>query len=480
MKDIPTYNVKIDKDEYSDDGIFTISIVDRPAIKSNFIHMSEEEEQSLYKLASEEKQEVVGAVLIPNKPIYRKDEEGREFYINFTEEAIEDLVYKMSKDGFFNYFNVNHSNGTDGVFMLEYWIKEDEQDKSNKYGFQDLPIGTLFMKAKIEDEMVWSSIKKGELNGFSIEAKTKLTPYKLQEVELQSYSDYPKAAKENAQRALKWAEENGWGSCGTSVGKARANQLASGEPLSEDVIGRMASFARHEQNKDTPYGEGCGGLMWDAWGGDEGIAWAKRKMDEIKSTKMQEQLKMEETKEMLKSMIKEVMTEMGYSEKEDKMQEEGGMSAEGLLMAINDMINDFMSYQDGMSMSSQESKESETKLEENDQTGEEIAKEVGGEASTELSEAEESKSEEVELNEDSAEDKKEEAVELESKEEPKEDSKDEEVELSEEEAEKVLLSEQTESNEDSAEESKPVYLERSNPNFARKFDSWVANLYQNN
>lgn len=101
------------------------------------------------------------------------------------------------------------------------------------------------------------------------------------EHEMQSYNDYPKAASENAKRALKWAEENGWGSCGTDVGKQRANQLAKGENISRDTIARMAAFERHRQNKDTPYGEGCGKLMWDAWGGDEGIEWAQRKLEQI-------------------------------------------------------------------------------------------------------------------------------------------------------------------------------------------------------
>ena len=100
-------------------------------------------------------------------------------------------------------------------------------------------------------------------------------------IELQSYSDYPQAAKNNARRALKWAEENGWGSCGTSVGKQRANQLASGEGLTRSTIARMASFKRHQQNKDVPYSEGCGGLMWDAWGGSAGVNWAISKLKEI-------------------------------------------------------------------------------------------------------------------------------------------------------------------------------------------------------
>ena len=97
----------------------------------------------------------------------------------------------------------------------------------------------------------------------------------------ESYSDYPEAATNNAKRALAYAEKNGWGSCGTPVGKARANQLANKEPISRDTIARMASFKRHQQNKDVPYIEGCGGLMWDAWGGTEGIEWAIRKLKEI-------------------------------------------------------------------------------------------------------------------------------------------------------------------------------------------------------
>jgi hypothetical protein len=96
-----------------------------------------------------------------------------------------------------------------------------------------------------------------------------------------SYTDYPEAASNNAKRALKWADENGWGSCGEATGKARANQLANKEPISRDTIARMASFKRHQQHKDVPYSEGCGGLMWDAWGGDAGIEWAIRKLEQI-------------------------------------------------------------------------------------------------------------------------------------------------------------------------------------------------------
>ena len=102
-------------------------------------------------------------------------------------------------------------------------------------------------------------------------------------MELRSYDDYPKAAVENAKIALRYAEENGWGSCGTPVGKIRANQLANNEPISEETISRMAAFERHRQNSQKELGDGCGRLMWLAWGGDEGVEWAQRKLEQIRN-----------------------------------------------------------------------------------------------------------------------------------------------------------------------------------------------------
>ena len=104
------------------------------------------------------------------------------------------------------------------------------------------------------------------------------------EEKAETYNDYPEAATNNAKRAIKWKEENN-SSCGTPVGWTRARQLANRESLSRDTIARMASFKRHQQHKDVPYEEGCGGLMWDAWGGDAGINWAIRKLEQIDNKK---------------------------------------------------------------------------------------------------------------------------------------------------------------------------------------------------
>lgn len=102
----------------------------------------------------------------------------------------------------------------------------------------------------------------------------------------ESYTDYPKEASDNAKIALRWAEENGWGSCGTPVGKKRANDLAAGRPVSRDTIARMAAFERHRQNSQKELGDGCGRLMWLAWGGDAGVEWASRKLEQIEREKM--------------------------------------------------------------------------------------------------------------------------------------------------------------------------------------------------
>lgn len=104
----------------------------------------------------------------------------------------------------------------------------------------------------------------------------------------ESYTDYPKAASENAKVALRWVEENGWGDCGTPVGKARANQLANGEAISEETISRMAAFERHRQNSQKDLGDGCGRLMWLCWGGDAGVEWASRKLKQIREEKLSE------------------------------------------------------------------------------------------------------------------------------------------------------------------------------------------------
>jgi len=122
--------------------------------------------------------------------------------------------------------------------------------------------------------------KFGETGKCQYESKSQCDEANADYYAEETYNDYPESATNNAKRAIKYKEENG-SDCGTSVGWTRAGQLARREKLSRSTIARMASFKRHQQHKDVPYDEGCGGIMWDAWGGTSGVEWAIKKLEQI-------------------------------------------------------------------------------------------------------------------------------------------------------------------------------------------------------
>jgi hypothetical protein len=138
----------------------------------------------------------------------------------------------------------------------------------------------------MEEPILYLDFEEDDMNegmdalSFVDRPATEINWQMFQEIE-QSYNDYPKAAQENACRALRYKDKKPNLDCGTRVGWARANQLCDKRFITVDTIARMASFKRHRQNRNVPYDKGCGGIMWDAWGGTEGIEWAIRKMDQI-------------------------------------------------------------------------------------------------------------------------------------------------------------------------------------------------------
>ncbi len=294
IDDLETIELFIDDEDQS--GIEAISLVEFPAIEENFVALSKHKIE--LKTMDEEKRLVVGLALVPDKKIYRNNG-GFEYNITFSKDTVRKAAEKYLKSLKIHNATIEHEMEVDGVYLTESWIVEDVQkDKTALYDL-NAPEGAWAVSMRIENDEIWQDVKAGKYLGFSIEGifnenqgwdEEDLSVMKkinqlLDELqsseELKSYSDYPEAARNNAKRALKWAEENGWGSCGTDVGKQRANQLANGEAITRDTIARMASFKRHQQHKDVPYSEGCGGLMWDAWGGSAGVNWAISKLKEI-------------------------------------------------------------------------------------------------------------------------------------------------------------------------------------------------------
>ena len=170
MDKLPLFDITLDDIEQ---GMYKISLVDKPAIEENFIYFNEVKKIQMF--SNDEKKEVVGPIMIPNKEILRFSPDMGYYYVRFTEDTIRDIMYKYSKEGLFNAFGINHEHDTEDVVMLEVWMKESENDKSKDYGYE-LPNGTVFVKAKIESDELFSAIKEGEINGFSIEIKADIKP----------------------------------------------------------------------------------------------------------------------------------------------------------------------------------------------------------------------------------------------------------------------------------------------------------------
>ena len=150
-------------------GIEAISVVSAPAIEENFLALKNEEQIRLAEV-SKEKRILMGAALIPDKPIYRKNGE-QEFYIFFSKETVAKASQMYLKAGNQGQATMEHTEEKlEGMTVVESWIIEDSvHDKSRKYGL-DLPIGTWIVSMKIDNDDIWDNyVKQNKIVGFSIE-----------------------------------------------------------------------------------------------------------------------------------------------------------------------------------------------------------------------------------------------------------------------------------------------------------------------
>lgn len=169
-QNLPIYRVVVNEDTSDETGVYKVSFVDQPAIESNFVYLSTEKKP--IELTGEPlKQLVTGAVLIPDKPIFRKDNNDDEYNIYFTEEDIFKIVKKFFKQKLTDQTNIQHLIPVDGNYVIESWIVSDSnKDKSVSLGLDKLPIGTWVLTYHVPDQQLFSKIVSGELKGFSIEA----------------------------------------------------------------------------------------------------------------------------------------------------------------------------------------------------------------------------------------------------------------------------------------------------------------------
>lgn len=150
-------------------GIEAYSLVESPAIEENWVALKEQPKEFKFAEVSKEKRIIMGALLVPEKQIYRRDEDG-EYMIWFSKDTIRKCMEMFFKNGNQNNATFEHMNRISGLTMVESWIVEDTQkDKSNLYEL-NLPVGTWVGSIKVENEEVWNDyIKTGIVKGFSIE-----------------------------------------------------------------------------------------------------------------------------------------------------------------------------------------------------------------------------------------------------------------------------------------------------------------------
>jgi len=155
-------------DEKQDNaGIDAVSVVENPAIEEDFVALKKHNVE--LKTINEEKRVLMGAALVPDKQIYRRNEKNEEYYIFFSANTILKASQLFFKKGNQNNATTEHNEKVSGMTCFESWIVEDkDKDKSALYGF-DVPVGTWMLSMQVNNDDVWKDVKEGKYKGFSIE-----------------------------------------------------------------------------------------------------------------------------------------------------------------------------------------------------------------------------------------------------------------------------------------------------------------------
>ena len=167
---IPVYDALITDEET---GMMKISLVDDPAVMSDFLAFDNKRKMQMYSVTDDEKRLVRGVVMRADFPIYRRDERMGEYYIIYKPETIRAMAEKYLAESRQNDVNVMHSTDVDGVQMVQWFIKGDGVSVT---GFDDIADGSLFAEFHILNDEVWEAVKSGEYKGFSLEGFFDLAP----------------------------------------------------------------------------------------------------------------------------------------------------------------------------------------------------------------------------------------------------------------------------------------------------------------
>lgn len=170
---LPVYRVLVDDDQ---DGMVRVSLVDDPAVMSDFQSFDRQKRAQLFSVQDEDKRLVRGVVARADFPILRVNERLGEHYIIFPASTIRDMAEKYLTEGRADNVDLMHDrHDRDGIHLVQWFIK-DTAAGVNPSGFEDVADGSLFAEYKVESDEVWAAIKDGTFKGFSMEVFYTLTP----------------------------------------------------------------------------------------------------------------------------------------------------------------------------------------------------------------------------------------------------------------------------------------------------------------
>lgn len=172
---IPVYKATVDSEE---SGMVVVSLVDDPAVESEFLAFNKQEKLQ-FQVQSEEQRKVLGVVMVPDKLIYRETADGMPYYIKYEASTIHQMAEKFFANYNVNNVDTDHSfELVDGVVLTQAFFINREKGIDPK-GFEDMPDDTLMFEYHITNDEVWQGIKDGQWKGFSLAGTFDVVPVEL-------------------------------------------------------------------------------------------------------------------------------------------------------------------------------------------------------------------------------------------------------------------------------------------------------------
>lgn len=172
MANLPIYQMVISPDPESDLQVDFVALVDKPAIGKNFLAF---DDRRLQFTADASRRIITGPAMLADTPIYRRDKELGEYLVQFDANTIEQIAQKFFAKGFNQNFNLMHdpSLKLEDVTVFESFIVDPVRGVQPMTGFEDVPAGSWFLSAKVNNDEAWALVESGQIKGFSVEGMFK-------------------------------------------------------------------------------------------------------------------------------------------------------------------------------------------------------------------------------------------------------------------------------------------------------------------